>query len=95
MVYASVGGHLVPEGIISAVVRVSALIDLSDIFIIEISQVVQFLLKLTLISTKQLSCLGPLVVLLPENYKLFDSSIVSTVSVPGDCNSRKAPRTLK
>ena len=88
MVYISVGGHLVPGGIISAVVRVSALTDLSDIFIIEISQVVQFLLKLTLISTRQLSCLGPLVFLLPENYELFDSSIISTLSVPGDSNSR-------
>jgi hypothetical protein len=59
--------------------------DLSDIFIIEISQVMQFLLKLTLISTGHLSCLGPL-----ENYELFGSSIFPTVSVPGEGYSRKA-----
>jgi hypothetical protein len=50
----------------------------------------QFLLKLTLISTRQLSCLGPFVFLLPENYTLFDPSIFSTVSVPGEGYSRKA-----
>jgi hypothetical protein len=47
----------------------------------------QFLLKLTLISTREL---GPLVFLLPENYKLFDSSIFSTVNVPGEGYSRNA-----
>ena len=50
----------------------------------------QFFLKLTLISTRQLSCLGPLVFLLPENYEFFDSSIFPTVSVPGKGYSRKA-----
>ena len=31
----------------------------------------QFLLKLTLISARQLSCLGPLELLLTKNYELF------------------------
>ena len=88
LVYTSVGEHLVPWGIISSVVRHWH--DLSDIFIIEISQVMQFLLKLILMSTRQLSCLGPLVFLLPENYKLFDSSIFPTVSVLVEGYSKKA-----
>jgi hypothetical protein len=50
----------------------------------------QFLLKLTLISARPLSCLGPLELLLPKNYELFGSSIFPTVSVPGEGYSRKA-----
>jgi hypothetical protein len=49
----------------------------------------QFLLKLTLISSRQLSCLGPLELLLQKNYELFGSSIFPTVSVPGEGYSRK------
>jgi hypothetical protein len=48
----------------------------------------QFLLKLTLNSTRQLAC--PLELLLPKNYELFGSSIFLTVSVPGEGYSRKA-----
>jgi hypothetical protein len=48
----------------------------------------QFLLKLTLNSTRQLSC--PLELLVPKNYELFGSSIFPTVSVPGEGYSRKA-----
>ena len=52
----------------------------------------QFLLKLILISTKQLSCLGPLVLLLPKYYELWIIWLlhISDCGVPGEGYSRKA-----